>query len=100
MEGKVSKRVIIGAVAATAGLALAHGASAGQTPKWAKKGTKMVKCAGVVKTGMNDCSANDHGCTGGAKKDGDPNEWIFLPDEVCKKLVNGTVKAEKKKKKG
>ncbi|NES85632.1 MAG: DUF2282 domain-containing protein [Moorea sp. SIO2B7] len=55
-----------------------------------KKG--MEKCAGIVKAGMNDCGANDHSCEGMAKKDSDPNEWIYVPEGTCKKIVGATVK--------
>ncbi len=51
------------------------------------------KCLGVVKAGKNDCGSTDgrHSCQGQAKKDGDPTEWVYLPEGVCDKLVNGKV---------
>ncbi|MEZ5448436.1 MAG: DUF2282 domain-containing protein [Thiolinea sp.] len=52
------------------------------------------KCAGIVKTGMNDCGANGHGCAGQAKEDNDPNEWITLPKGTCEKIAGGTVVAD------
>ena len=52
---------------------------ANAAPKWAKKGSKIEKCAGVVKKGMNDCGANKHGCAGQAAKDNDPAEWVYVP---------------------
>ena len=54
------------------------------------------KCQGVVKAGMNDCGANGHGCSGNAKVDGDANEWIYVPEGTCEKIVGGEVKAPKK----
>jgi len=51
----------------------------------AKEG--FEKCYGVAKAGMNDCGANNHACGGQAKKDGDPKEWVYVPEGTCKKLV-------------
>ncbi len=58
--------------------------------------SKMEKCYGVVKAGKNDCHSakkGGHSCSGGAKKDGDKSEWVFVPSGVCEKLVNGSLKA-------
>jgi uncharacterized membrane protein len=52
----------------------------------------MEKCAGIVKTGMNDCGANGHACAGQAKVDSDPNEWISVPKGSCEKITGGVVK--------
>lgn len=51
------------------------------------------KCYGVVKAGKNDCGSKDgaHSCSGQAKTDGDPNEWIEVPKGVCERLVNGSL---------
>lgn len=59
----------------------------------AKEG--MEKCAGIVKAGQNDCAANGHSCAGQAKADGDPNEWILVPEGTCDKIVGGEVVGEK-----
>ena len=56
------------------------------------------KCQGIAKAGMNDCGANGHGCAGNAKVDGDKNEWVYVPEGTCEKIVGGVVKAPKKKK--
>ncbi len=50
------------------------------------------KCAGIVKTGMNDCGTSKHACAGQAKKDGDPQEWIYVPTGTCAKIVGGKLK--------
>ena len=65
-------------------------------PKWASKGTTIEKCAGVAAKGKNDCGANDHSCAGQAKKDNDPNEWIYVPAGVCEKIANGRLLKTKK----
>lgn len=67
-------------------------------PKWAKSGDTIVKCQGIAKKGMNDCGANGHSCGGKAKKDNDPNEWIFVPEGVCEKIAGGKVLKKKKAK--
>jgi len=53
------------------------------------------KCAGIVKAGQNDCGANGHSCAGQAKVDGDKNEWVYLPEGTCDKIVGGTVVSKK-----
>ncbi|MEM1168091.1 MAG: DUF2282 domain-containing protein [Cyanobacteria bacterium P01_H01_bin.35] len=55
----------------------------------------MEKCAGIVKAGMNDCGANGHSCAGMAEKDGDPNEWLYVPEGTCEKIVGATIKPSK-----
>lgn len=47
----------------------------------------MEKCLGVAKAGMNDCGANGHSCAGKAAVDGDPNEWVYVPEGTCEKIV-------------
>ena len=46
-------------------------------------GEVIVKCAGIVKKGMNHCGANGHTCGGKAVKDFDQNEWIYVREDVC-----------------
>lgn len=57
----------------------------------AKEG--FEKCQGVAKAGMNDCGANGHVCAGQATVDGDANEWVYVPEGTCDKIVGGTTKA-------
>lgn len=65
-------------------------------PSWAKTGDTIVKCQGIAKKGGNDCGANGHSCSGQAKIDNDPNEWIYVPEGVCEKIAGGKVLATKK----
>lgn len=60
-------------------------------PKWAKKGDTIVKCRGIAKKGKNDCGANGHSCANNAKTDMDDNEWVYVPEGVCEKIVGGVV---------
>lgn len=50
------------------------------------------KCQGIVKAGMNDCGTSKHGCAGQAKTDGDAEEWVYVPEGTCNKIVGGKVK--------
>ena len=75
--------------AALAGVvALGSGAIA-QDASAAKAG--FEKCAGIVKAGMNDCGTSKHGCAGQATTAGDKDEWIYVPEGTCDKIVGGTV---------
>lgn len=49
------------------------------------------KCAGIVKAGKNDCGTSQHACAGQAKKDGDKEEWAYVPNGTCDKLVGATL---------
>lgn len=55
------------------------------------------KCMGIAKAGMNDCGTSKHSCAGMAKVDGDKEEWLYVPEGTCKKIVGGTVKTTEKK---
>ena len=55
-----------------------------------KKG--FEKCTGIVKAGQNDCGTSKHACAGMAKTDGDPEEWIYVPEGTCEKIMGGKVK--------
>jgi uncharacterized membrane protein len=70
-------------------VALGLGASA-QDANAAKPG--FEKCAGIAKAGMNDCGTSKHGCAGQAAASGDKEEWIYVPEGSCDKIVGGTVK--------
>ncbi|MDM8560720.1 DUF2282 domain-containing protein [Candidatus Parabeggiatoa sp. HSG14] len=51
----------------------------------------MEKCYGIVKAGMNACGTSEHGCGGMAREDSHPEEWIYLPEGTCNKIVNGSL---------
>ena len=59
------------------------------------------KCEGVVKAGMNDCGTSKHSCSGQAKTDSDSDkeEWLYVPEGTCKKIVGATLKTADKGKK-
>jgi len=56
----------------------------------------MEKCMGVAKAGKNDCGTSQHACGGMAKEDGMAEEWVYVPEGTCEKLVGGKVKPAKK----
>jgi uncharacterized membrane protein len=55
------------------------------------------KCAGIVKAGKNDCGTSKHACAGQAKKDSDKEEWVYVPNGTCDKLVGAKLYVAKKK---
>lgn len=73
---------------ATAALSLPHQAIAG------KPG--FEKCTGIAKAGKNDCGTSKHSCAGQAAKDGDSEEWVYVAEGTCEKIVGGKLKAAKK----
>lgn len=70
------------------------GAALTSTPALAAK-AGFEKCMGVVKAGMNDCGTSKHACAGQSKTSGDKEEWLYVPEGTCKKLVNGEIKPSK-----
>jgi len=59
------------------------------------------KCAGIAQAGKNDCGALDgkHGCAGQATENNSSNEWVYVPQGTCEKIVGGVVKKVKPAKK-
>jgi uncharacterized membrane protein len=55
------------------------------------------KCAGIARTGMNDCGALDgsHQCAGQAEFDNVDHEWVYVPQGTCTKITGGRVAAVK-----
>jgi uncharacterized membrane protein len=70
---------------------IAAGVMAASTDAFAGK-PGFEKCQGVAKAGMNDCGTSKHSCAGQATKDGDPEEWVYVPEGTCSKIVGGKVK--------
>ena len=57
----------------------------------------MEKCAGIAKAGKNDCGTSKHACAAQAVKDGDTDEWIYVPTGTCDKIVGATLVKPAKK---
>lgn len=88
---KIDQDTLIKA-AITGALAVALGSGiAVATEGEGEEKAETERCAGIVKTGMNDCATSQHACAGQAKEDYDPEEWITLPKGTCDKIVGGTV---------
>lgn len=82
-SNKISKAALASMIAA--------GVMAASTDALAAK-PGFEKCQGIAKAGMNDCGTSKHSCAGQASKDGDPEEWVYVPEGTCKKIVGGKVK--------
>jgi uncharacterized membrane protein len=80
------KTIVTGAIASLVALGLATASGAAMA---AKDG--FEKCSGVVKAGKNDCGTSQHGCAGQAKKDGDREEWLYVPSGTCEKIVGASL---------
>lgn len=89
----MEKSKFIASTAVAGILALGLAATSGQAIA-GKPG--MEKCQGIAKTGQNDCGTSKHACAGQAKVDGDAEEWVYVPEGSCSKIVGGTVKPAKK----
>lgn len=90
-NNQIMRGALVGILALGLGAATAEAA-----PQWAKKGQTLEKCAGIARTGKNDCGTKNHDCGGKAVKDTDPDEWIYVPEGVCEKIAGGSVKETKK----
>lgn len=88
---KTNHKLIASAVSSMLVLAAAGGALQANAEDHESK----EKCYGIAKAGKNDCAANGHACAGQAKRDSDPNEWIYLPSGTCERLIGGSLKPKK-----
>jgi len=52
----------------------------------------LEKCSGIAKAGMNDCGTSTHVCAGFAESDSHVEEWIYVPEGTCEKIVGATLK--------
>lgn len=93
---KTEKRVISAAGVVTLGALLS-----GQALAVPEQPEAWEKCAGIAEAGKNDCGAlnGKHDCAGMADEDSDPNEWVYVPEGTCDKIVGGEVAKVKPAKK-
>lgn len=82
-----TKVAIAGMLAAGALLATSTASAVPDAPK------AWEKCAGISKTGKNDCGALDgkHACANQATFDNDDQEWIYVPVGTCEKITGGVI---------
>ncbi|MGA8158652.1 MAG: DUF2282 domain-containing protein [Rhodoplanes sp.] len=77
------------AAAVSGAVASAPAQSASPTP--APQPTyKFEKCYGIVKSGKNDCATATSSCAGTAKRDNQPDAWVYVPTGTCDKIVGGS----------
>ena len=78
---------------------LAVGTTMASSSAWAvpDQPKNWEKCAGIVKSGMNDCGALDgsHKCASQATLDNADHEWVYVPEGTCTKITGGSVAAVK-----
>ena len=85
-----SSLTIHSAVAGLVALGFAASVTAQAVPQ---KGA-TERCYGIAKAGQNDCGTAKHSCAAqGAKVDGDPNEWKYVPKGTCEKAGGKTTPA-------
>ncbi len=81
----MKKSIVLGAITvAMLSLGISGSALAG------KPG--FEKCMGIAKAGKNDCGTSGHACAGQSTKDGGADEWVYVPEGTCEKIVGGKVK--------
>ena len=90
---KASKHALNTLIAGAVAVTMASAANKAEAGSHSGK----EKCYGVVKAGKNMCGRADggHSCASQAAKDGDPQEWLYLPAGVCEKLVGGSLTSGK-----
>ena len=83
MNKKITSFVVASAAIAVLGtVSMPSDADAGKKEK--------EKCYGVVAKGMNDCGTSKHSCAAQATVDNDPEEWIYVPKGLCKKIAGSS----------
>jgi len=59
------------------------------------KDPQMEKCAGIVKSGKNDCATSSNACHGHVSVDASSEAWIYLPKGTCEKIVGAHITQQK-----
>lgn len=90
-KSQMVKATLAGVMAVSTALLVTNTNAVPDNPK------QWEKCAGIAKSGMNDCGALDgkHECSGQAKLDNADNEWVYVPKGTCTKITGGIVAAVK-----
>lgn len=91
MDNRLTASLAAALGAALAGLA---GHAAAQPTPAAVPNYKFEKCYGIVKAGKNDCATNISSCAGTAKRDNQPDSWVYVPTGTCDKIVGGSTTAK------
>jgi uncharacterized membrane protein len=64
-----------------------HGAATDARPA---TDLQVEKCYGIVKSAKNDCATVTSSCAGTAKRDNQPDSWVYVPAGTCDKIVGGS----------
>jgi len=91
----MKRRKVLGGLVAAGAAAAGGSAVAGGQGGDDKGKVEYEKCYGIAKAGMNDCATATHSCAGQATRDGDPDEWIYVPKGTCKKIVGSSLEPGK-----
>lgn len=92
MDNRLTASLAVALGAALTGLAAS---ACAQQPTPAQQPTyKFEKCYGIVKAGKNDCATNTSSCAGTAKRDNQPDSWVYVPTGTCDKIVGGSTTAK------
>lgn len=86
----MSSNIIKNAIAAVCAMGISAATAAGTDNTDMMGMGNGEKCYGIAKQGLNDCATAAHHCSGEAKIDGDPNEWISVPTGTCNRIVGGS----------
>lgn len=89
-----NKKIILHSALLVA-LSLVGSQTVSAAPKMAELPNGWEACGGVARAGMNDCAIKTslHACVGMAKKDHEPDSYVFMPKGLCTKMANGNVLA-------
>lgn len=89
-----NKKIIIHSALLVA-LSLVGSQAVSAAPKVPELPNGWEACGGVARAGMNDCAIKTslHACVGMAKKDNEPDSYVFMPKGLCAKMANGNVLA-------
>lgn len=87
MNARSTATLATALAAALSGLAAT--AAAQQPSPAPQPGNKLEKCYGIVKAGKNDCATVTSSCAGTAKRDNQPDAWVYVPTGTCDKIVGG-----------
>ena len=52
---------------------------------------KAEKCFGIAKATQNDCQTTSNSCAGTAKRDMQPDAWIYVPAGTCQKIAGASL---------
>jgi len=59
------------------------------------KDAPTEKCAGIVKSGQNDCATSSTACHSSVTVDAHPEAWIYVPAGTCEKIVGAHITHQK-----